>query len=80
MANHPNRGWRSRWTVDLATCTATHQDGWTFSFEADPDDPGALDGALVSQPDPLPPDALSSVSRIAQEAGQIYSEALSKRS
>jgi len=41
MANHPNRGWRARWTVDLASATARHRDGWAFRFAPAADQPGA---------------------------------------
>ncbi len=32
MANHRNRGWRSRWSIDLEAATAKHRDGWVFKF------------------------------------------------
>lgn len=73
MVNHPNRGWRARWSIDLDTATATHRDGWVFKFTPAPDEPGAFDGACIAQPSPLP-DA-QHVARIAREAGDIYIEA-----
>jgi len=75
MVNHPNRGWRSRWSVDIETATATHRDGWIFQFSLDADEPGALDGECVAQPDPLTPEHLREAARITREAGDIFLEA-----
>lgn len=77
MSNHPNRGWRSRWTVDLETGTATHRDGWKFSFSQGPS--GAFDGRCTAQPSPLTPAHRSGAARIAREAGDIYIEARKAR-
>jgi len=30
--NHPNRGWRKTWTVDLASQKAMHRDGFGVVF------------------------------------------------
>ncbi|MCL2076658.1 MAG: hypothetical protein FWH15_09555 [Betaproteobacteria bacterium] len=79
MVNHPNRGWRKRWTVDLESCTATHRDGWIFRFTLDEEDGAAWDGKCISQPVPLPPDFARIAHRIAREAGEIYRETLRKR-
>lgn len=67
------------WTVDLEKSTATHKDGWVFEFEPAPDTAGAHDGWLVSKPESLTTEQLMNASRIASEAGDAYSEALSKR-
>lgn len=75
MTNHPNRGWRSRWTVDLDTATATHRDGWRFRFSPDAGEAGAFDGQCIAQPDPLTPAHLREAARIAREAGEAYIEA-----
>lgn len=75
MTNHPNRGWRKRWTIDLETATATHVDGWSFRFAPDPDEPGAFDGKCIAQPSPLSEEHLAQAARIAREAGDIYIEA-----
>lgn len=32
MANHPNRGWRKTWSVDLEKQMATHQAGFAVIF------------------------------------------------
>ena len=79
MANHPNRGWRSRWSIDLDSATATHRDGWAFKFFPVEGEAGAFDGKCVSQPSPLLPDHLNQASRIAMEAGDIYIEARNAR-
>lgn len=76
MANHPNRGWRSRWTVDIESSTATHRDGWVFKFTPDEDDPGAFDGDCIGQPEPLTPEHIAQAPRIAMEAGEIYKETI----
>ena len=75
MANHPNRGWRSRWSIDLETATATHRDGWSFKFSPAADQSGAFDGKCITQPSPLTSEHLAKAPRIAMEAGDIYIEA-----
>lgn len=75
MTNHPNRGWRSRWTVDLEANTATHRDGWRFAFKPVVDQAGAFDGECVAQPSPLTPAHITQAARIAREAGDIFMEA-----
>lgn len=77
MTNHPNRGWRSRWSVDLSTSTATHRDGWTFRFSLADD--GMLDGECIAQPDPYIAAHAAQAARLAQEAGQIFQEARNAR-
>lgn len=72
--NHPNRSWRSRWIVDLNTCTASHVDGWVFEFRAVEQE--AWDSECIKQP--MNPD-FSQAARIAREAGDIYHEELKKR-
>jgi hypothetical protein len=32
ISNHPNRGWRKRWTIDTQTRTAVHTSGFAVSF------------------------------------------------
>lgn len=79
MVNHPNRGWRTRWTINLETATATHRDGWVFSFSPVAGEPGAFDGKCIAQPSPLTPEMIQSAQRIAREAGDIYIEARNAR-
>jgi len=74
MVNHPNRGWRSRWTVDLEAATATHRDGWQFQFLPAEDDPGQFVGNCIVQPPLLTPEQIASAARIAREAGDIFVE------
>jgi len=75
MTNHPNRGWRSRWTVDLGTATAAHRDGWRFRFAPDAAEDGAFDGECIGQPEPLTTEHMRDAARIAREAGEVYMEA-----
>lgn len=75
MVNHPNRGWRKRWSVDLETATVTHVDGWIFKFDPDPDELGAFNGQGIGQPNPLTQEHMQQAARIAREAGDIYIEA-----
>lgn len=76
MTNHPNRGWRSRWSVDLETATATHRDGWVFKFSPATDGTlGAHDGQCIAHPEPLTQAHAAAAIRIASEAGDIYVEA-----
>lgn len=79
MPNHPNRNWRSRWTVNLATCTATHRNGWVFRFTQDSNDKSAWDGECIDTPQPLTMEHLRIAQRIAREAGDVYIEALQER-
>lgn len=79
MANHPNRNWRSRWSINLETATATHRDGWVFAFSPDAGEPGAFDGRCIGQPDPLTEAHIAQAARIAREAGDIYIEAREAR-
>jgi len=75
MVNHPNRGWRSRWMVDLEAATATHRDGWVFQFSPDASETDAFDGECIGQPDPITPEQMREATRIAREAGDIFIEA-----
>ena len=75
MTNHPNRGWRARWSVDLETATVTHRDGWAFRFSPGPGETGAFDGKCEVRPYPMTPAMISEAQRIAREAGDIYIEA-----
>ena len=75
MTNHPNRGWRSRWSVDLEMATATHRDGWAFQFSPVAGESGVFDGRCIRQPDQLADPQAQNAVRIAREAGDIYIEA-----
>ena len=79
MVNHPNRNWRSRWTVDLEESTASHRDGWIFKFSPASDQPGVFDGTCINHPKPLTIDNMQKATRLAREAGDIYLEARQAR-
>lgn len=79
MVNHPNRNWRSRWSINLESGTATHRDGWVFRFSPVADQVGAFDGQCVNQPSPMTQEHMAKASRIAREAGDIYIEARNGR-
>ena len=79
MTNHPNRSWRSRWSINLETSTATHRDGWEFQFSPVAGESGAFDGKCIAQPSPLTPEHLAKAHRIAREAGDIYIESRNAR-
>lgn len=74
MTNHPNRNWRSRWTVDLPTHTVTHRDGWVFQFAPAENEPGAYDGRCIAHPE-MTTAVIQQAARIAREAGDVYGEA-----
>lgn len=80
MANHPNRGWRSRWSVDLEAATATHRDGWIFKFSPAAGEPGAFVARCQAKPDPLTLEQLAKASRIEREAMDIYIQIRGKNS
>lgn len=73
MANHPNRGWRSRWSADSETGTVTHRDGWVFQFVPDLDNPGHLNGTCtcITQPQNLTPEQMTLTARLAWEAREM---------
>lgn len=74
VSNHPNRGWRGRWVVDVENGTATHRDGWVFKF-----DRVVLNGESVLSYDCIQrPVGLvnAKFERVAQEALDIYRFAL----
>lgn len=79
MTNHPNRGWRSRWSVNIETATATHRDGWAFKFSQAAGETGEFDGKCIDQPSPMTPEYMAKAARIAREAGDIYIEARNAR-
>jgi hypothetical protein len=79
MANCLDQIWRSRWNVDLEKCTATHVDGWVFSFPNHADDFDPMDGHCIGYPTPLTQDHTASAARIAHEAIQIYTDARNKQ-
>lgn len=79
MTNHPNRGWRSRWTVDLEAGTAEHEDGWLFVFERIKDGSGAMEGHCIRAPAPIDETdvpQMAQAGRIAREAGEIFAETM----
>ncbi len=63
------------WIVNLDKCTATHPDGWVFRFKIAEDDPDAIDGECIGQPEKLTSEHINNASRIANEAGGAYAEA-----
>lgn len=81
MANHPNRNWRRRWSVDQAARTATHLDGWAFIF-APASTPGQAPAAsCIAHPSLVGRDLVDlqrTVNRIAREAVDIYADALQR--
>jgi hypothetical protein len=74
MTNHPNPAWRSRWSVDLEKCLATHVDGWVFRFPNNADDFDPMHGHCIGYPNPLTQEHTASAARITHEAIQIYTE------
>jgi len=83
MANHPNRNWRSKWTVDPSACTATHQSGIVVQYTFNN---GGWDGKVISQLPDMPADIKESqklanhLAKMMREAGDIYKEHLDGRS
>lgn len=75
MSNHPNRNWRSRWTVDLEAATATHQNGLVVRFAPAEDEPGAYDGEVIAGLEALAGMDGQALARLMREAGDIYVEA-----
>lgn len=82
MTNHPNRSWRSRWTVDLVQRTASHKSGIAIQFDAEPGEDGGIDGQVIAGMPTLSADRATAqqqaneLARLMREAGDIYMEKL----
>jgi hypothetical protein len=75
VANHPNRGWRSRWSVDVGNRTATHREGWVFKFNiVENNGEKILAYECIGKPDTHTPGLETKFERVAQEALNIYRE------
>ena len=74
---HQNRNWQRRWSVDLETQTATHEDGWVFRFSKVSD--GVFDGRLISQPKNITVEQIKNAPQIAREAGEAWKRARKNR-
>lgn len=80
MTNHPNRGWRSRWTVDSVRCEARHgPSGLVVRFQPHPE--GGWAGEPTNGEDVFAgivqvhgDRAASMVARLMREAGEIFGE------
>ncbi len=82
MGNHPNRNWRNKWRVDLATCTATHQDGLVISYVRDELGwSGKVANGMpeISNDIKEAQEQANSLARLMRQAGEIYKEHLDKR-
>jgi hypothetical protein len=75
MSNHPNRGWRRRWTVDLETSTIAHQNGLVVRFAPVEDEPGVYDGEVIAGMESLIGMDGQALARLMREAGDIFVEA-----
>lgn len=82
MTSHPNRGWRSRWTVDRAKQEARHgPSGLVVRFYRAPDVP-ARDGAALNGQEVVAAlierhgqqAAARMLARLMREAGDIFAE------
>lgn len=74
MANHPNRNWRRRWSVDLDANEARHTSGLTVRFQAQPD--GSWQSVVIAQGQPIDSRALA---RLTREAGDIFQITIQRR-
>lgn len=82
MSNHPNRGWRARWTIDAARREARHgPSGLVVRFRPDAGEPGAWDGDAVNGAEVAEAlaerhgaDAPRMLARLMREAGEAWSE------
>jgi hypothetical protein len=72
--SHPNRNWQRRWRVDLAACTAAHENGLVVRFREHPE------GGWYGEPVALPHmDDARYAARLMREAGEVYKKALDGR-
>lgn len=77
MVNHPNRGWRNKWRVDLSACRATHLSGLIVEFKQSDD--GGWDGTCPNYQEifkEINQSAANRFARLMREAGDIYKECL----
>lgn len=81
MTNHPNRGWRKRWTVDAARREARHgPTGLVVRFEPHPD--GSHEGTSPNGPEVFAAlraeygadEAVRRIARLMRESGEIYAQ------
>lgn len=72
MANHPNRNWRRKWTVDLDAKEARHECGLVVRFRQDSQ--GWLGDAVAGVDKVHPMDA----ARRMREAGEMFNRAIEK--
>lgn len=80
MTSHPNRNWRSRWSVSLDEQTATHRDGFVFKFTPVDGEQGVFDGVCIkTPPPPHTKELMQRAPRLAREAGEIWNEARRER-
>lgn len=70
MTNHPNRGWRKRWTVERVSRTAVHASGLTVRFQTSATRPETHDQIVLEGADKLPQGA--DVGRLVQEAIMLW--------
>jgi len=81
MANHPNRGWRGKWTVDPSTQCVQHKSGLIVRLDNLTDDPQTSDGTALVVPEELQPITkknLARLTRLMREACDIYFERMEK--
>ena len=75
MANHPNRGWRSRWSVDVDKRTAIHREGWVFKFNfVENNGEKNLAYECVGKPEHNTQGLDAKFERVAEEALKVYQE------
>lgn len=72
MTNHPNRGWRKRWTVERVSRTAVHASGVTVRFAPSDSRPDTHDQINVENLDRLQPGA--DIGRLVEEACRLWLE------
>lgn len=69
--------WHNEWEFDLETATARHREGWVFQFHPIEGNPGVMIGECTDHPLFLHPNV--DFDMVAQQAGEIYFDALRQR-
>lgn len=79
MTNHPNRNWRSKWTVDLSACRATHSSGLIVEYVQDEFGWQGKSPNFQEIFTEINQEAANRLARLMRESGDIYKEHLDKR-
>jgi hypothetical protein len=79
MANHPNRNWKRRWTVDENAGTAVHESGFSARFYRFPSGDWHVETENGPQTAAVLGEAQVRVERLKWEATELFQRALERQ-